>query len=264
MNGRWVHSYRRTNCAMILLLVLSGCITETNREELKADPEKSLQNHIDLGLGYLAQGDLAVAKEKLARAMEIDPNSALTHNAYGLLFQLEEEMKLAEKHFRRAIRLDSNFAMARNNYGAFLFAEGRYEEAIEQLKIGVQDPFYQARSQVYENLGVCYLKLGDTASAEEAFEHAIALNSKQRRSLLELAVLLFGQQDHVNARNLYRRYIEVEEQSARSLWLGVRIAEIFQNDDEAASYILMLRNIFPTSPEYQMYLSSRSRNPDNE
>ena len=254
----------RMICATILLLTLSGCITETNGVTQRIDPDKALQAHLDLGLGYLAQGDLARAKEKLTRAMQIAPNSPLAHNAYGLLFQLEEEMELAEKHFRRSVRLDPSFTRARNNFGAFLFAEGRYKEAIEQLKIGVQDPLYRARSQVYENLGVCYVKVGDEQLAEEAFEHAISLNPRQPRSLLELAELEFSHQDHVRARNLYNRYIELEEQSARSLWLGIRVAEIFQNGDEAASYILMLRNIFPASAEYRMYRESRSRSPGNE
>jgi len=256
MREHWIQSCVGTVTVMVVLLLLSGCITETNRVERKADPVKSLQTHIDLGLGYLAQGDLARAKEKLARALEIDKNSAVVHNAYGLLFQLENETKLAEKHFRRAIRLDPKYAMARNNFGAFLFAESRFEEAIEQLKIGVQDPFYRARSQVYENLGVCYLKTGDKKSAEVAFDRALSLNSRQTRSLLEQAELVFEQQDYTRARDLYQRYIGMAEQSARSLWLGIRVAQIFRNRDEAASYAMMLKNIFPATPEYQMYQES--------
>lgn len=261
MSGRRVQSHLRVISALALVLALSGCITETTGVKRNVDLQKSLQAHIDLGLGYLAQGDLPRAKEKLARAMEIDPNSASAHNAYGLLFQLEEEIDLAEKHFRRAIRLNSKYSLVRNNFGAFLYAEGRYEEAIEQLKVAVQDPFYRARSQVYENLGVCYLKTRDKKLAQEAFGRSISLNPRQTRSLLELAELQFGQQDYPQARDLYQRYIAIEQQSARSLWLGIRVAQIFQKRDDLASYALMLRNIFPASPEYQLYRESRTRNP---
>jgi type IV pilus assembly protein PilF len=252
--GTW--RFDGTIIALLLILVLSGCITETNRLKLKADPEKSLQAHIDLGLGYLSKGELGRAKEKLARAMELDPKSALVHNAYGLMFQLEEESALAEKHYRRSIRLDSKFAVARNNYGAFLFSEGRFKEAIEQFKIGVKDPFYRARSQVYENLGICYLRTGEKKLAEEAFEHAISLNPRQIRSLLEQAVLVFERQDYARAQSLYRRHIGITEQSARSLWLGIRVERIFENRNEVASYALMLKNIFPASPEYKLYQES--------
>ena len=257
MSGRLAQLRIRAISALTLLLALSGCITETTGLKRNLDLQKSLQAHIDLGLGYLAQGDLARAKEKLARAMEIDENSASAHNAYGLLFQLEEEMDLAEKHFRRAIQLNPKYALVRNNFGAFRYAEGRYEEAIEQLKVGAQDPFYRARSQVFENLGICYLKTRDKKLAEEAFDHAIALNPRQTRSLLELAELKFGQQDHPQARDLYKRYIAIAEQSARSLWLGIRVAQIFQNRDDVASYALMLKNIFPASLEYQLYRESQ-------
>lgn len=246
-----------TMFSVTVLLVLSGCVTETHRVGRPVDLEKSLQAHVDLGLGYMAQGNLARAKEKLNRAMEIDPNAATVHNAYALLFQLENETEIAEQHFLRAIRLDPKYSAARNNFGAFLFSEGRYKEAIEQLEVGAQDPFYRSRSQVFENLGVCYLKTGDKKSAKEAFDHATSLNPRQTRSILELAELAYEQQDYSQAQNLYKRYLAISEQSARSLWLGIRVAQIFQKNDELASYALMLKNIFPASLEYKMYQESR-------
>ena len=246
----------RTWLILAAVAALSGCVTETTLQERRADPEKSLQTHVDLGIGYLSRGDLARAKEKLDRAMELDGNSALVHNAFGLLYQVEGEDAIAERHFQRAIRLDPRFALARNNYGALLFEAGRYPEAIAQLRAAAEDPFYRARPQVYENLGVCYLRLPDLAAAEEAFKRAVAMNPSQARSLLELAELAFGRQDYVNAREFYSRYVVEAQQSARGLWLGIRIARVFQDRNQEASYAMMLKNIFPASDEYRQYQES--------
>lgn len=238
------------------LLATGGCVTETTGPERKANPEKSLQAHVDLGLGYLSRGDLTRAKEKLDRAMEIDGNSAIVHNAFGILYQVDGDSETAERHFQRAIRIDPRFALARNNYGAFLYDQGRYGEAIEQLQAAARDPFYRSRAQVYENLGICYLKIGDAAAARDSFTRAIGINAEQPRSLLELAELAFRQPDYVTARKWYQRFEQISEQSARSLWLGIRIARIFGSRNDEASYALMLKNIFPTSDEYRQYQDS--------
>lgn len=238
---------------LAVMILLAGCVTETTGPERKADPQKSLQANVDLGLGYLQRGDLARAKEKLDKALAIDSDSPIVHDAFGLLFQVEGDDETAERHFQRAVRANPRLALVRNNYGAFLFAKGRYGEAIEQLKEATADPFYRARAQVFENLAMCYLRVGDPAQATDAFKRSIAINPNQAKSLLELAELSFEKPDYVTARDLYKRYIKLVEQDARSLWLGIRLARVFQKKDEEASYALMLRNIFPTSEEYREY-----------
>ena len=120
-----------------------------------------VQRQIDLGIGYLRQGDYQRAKEKLNRALEIDPKNGTVHATFGLLFQLEGEYELAERYFRDAVRYDPNSAQARNSFGAFLFARERYSEAVEQLKLAAENRFYQNRPIVFENLGVAYLRLND-------------------------------------------------------------------------------------------------------
>jgi len=254
MNIRFLRNVWLPVGIAIALSLTSGCVTETKTGmERNADPQKSLQANVDLGLGYMQRGDLARAKEKLDKANSIDSNSAVVHNAFGLLFQVEGDDENAERHFQRSIRIDPHFALAHNNYGAFLYAKGRYGEAIEQLKEATADPFYRARAQVFENLAMCYLKVGNNAEAIGAFKRAISVNPNQAKSLLELAELSYDQPDYVAARDLYSRYVKVAEQNAKSLWLGIRIARVFRDKDEEASYVLMLKNIFPTSEEYRMY-----------
>ena len=58
------------------------------------------------------------------------------------------------------------------------------------------------------------------------------------------------------ADNYFKRYLRTTKPSARSIWLGIQIARIFDNRDDEASYSLILKNIFPASAEYRKYLQS--------
>ena len=240
-----------------ILSLLTGCVTETTGgSKREVDPAKQLKAHIDLGMGYISNGEFGRAKENLTTALELDPDSAQAHNAFGLLFQLEGENGLAEMHFKKTVSLEPGFAAGRNNYGAFLYARGRYAEAIEQLVAASENQLYQRRSQVFENLGVCYVHLGDIEAAEAAFIRSLQLNSGQRRALIELGEIRFDQQNYVAARDFYIRHTRIAQQSARSLWLCIRVSRVFDAEDQEASCSLALRNVFPGTPEFEDYQSS--------
>ena len=141
-------------------------------------------------------------------------------------------------------------------FGAFLFVQKRYEQAAAQLRKASEDQLYARRSQVFENLGMCYKELERRGEAERAFTRSVQLNPGQRRALLEMTDIRLQQRNYVEAQGFYSRYNKSARQNARSLWLGVQLAQIFDQQDEAASYALLLKNIFPASAEYKAYLDS--------
>jgi type IV pilus assembly protein PilF len=175
------------------------------------------------------------------------------HTSFGLVFQLEGEKQLSEQHYRKAIRYDPDFSQARNNYGAFLFVEGRYDEAIIQLQAAARDRFYPRRAQVFENLGVCYLRIGENVKAEDSFVRAIELNFSQGRALLELSSIRYDQKNFVESKRLYDRHASVVQQSSRSLGICIKLARVFDDEDSEASCALVLKNIFPASEEFVEY-----------
>ena len=154
-----------------LTLVLGGCVTETTSTGAAArkssgDVEKQLQSYIALGVGYIRNQEYQRAKDNLNRAIKLDPRSAHAHTMMGYVFQLEGENDTAEQYFRRSIKLDPDYSLARNNFGAFLFAQKRYEQAAAQLRKASEDQLYARRSQVFENLGMCYKELERRGEAE--------------------------------------------------------------------------------------------------
>lgn len=242
----------------MLVLLMAGCISEAPvSNEAQVVPEELLQRQIDLGVGYLRQGDYQRAKEKLNRALEIAPKDPTVHATFGVIFQLEGEPELAERYFKAAIRHDPQSAQSRNSYGAFLFSQKRYQEAVVQLEKASENRFYPNRPTVFENLGVSYNRLGDIEKAEYAFSRAIQLNPEQPRAVLELAAIRFDQQKYVESRELFSRHTRIAPSSAKRLWLCVRLARVFKNNNEEASCGEALEGIFPASPEYRQYQESR-------
>jgi len=241
---------------MMLFVLLSGCVTETTNPKKEVDPVKLEQRLVELGIGYVRQGDYDRAKEHLSKALELNPRSAQVHNTFGVLFQREGEDRLAEEHFVKAIRSDPKLSQARNNYGAFLFEQERFEEAVQQLVVAADDRFYPGRAQVFENLGVSFMRLGNVEGAEESFVRAIELRVDQPRALLELAYIRFDQQNYAEAGRLYQRHEQSAQATARSLLLCTKVSRVFENKDKEASCALVLKNIFPASDEYKEYVNA--------
>ncbi len=234
-------------------LLLAGCVSPTTGGFTeKADPEKALERRVELARKYIGEGNWDDAKRNLRMANEIDPKNAEVHEAFALVYQSTGEFELAEEHFKTAIRLDKGFSRARNNYAAFLYAQGRYKEAEQQLEYVVRDSLYEARPRAFINLGLCRLQLFDQEGAEEAFRRALAMDRRNPIALLELAHLRFDAGDYLSANQYYDTYrTVVRQQSARGLWLGVRLARQAGDLNAEGSYSLALRNLYPDSPEYQ-------------
>ena len=237
-----------------VMLILSSCTgNQSSLSVPVAETSEIVQRQLDLGIGYMRSGDYPRAKKKLNRALEIDPKNASILGTLGLLFQLEGEAELAEKYFIDAIRYGSESARIRNLYGAFLYAEGRYFEAIEQLRQASDNRFYPNRPSVFENLGMAYSRVNDKDGAEQAFMRAVQLNPEQTRALLELAVIRYEQQNYVESRNFYRRHIATAPKSPKALLLCTQLAKVFEQPDEEASCAEVLDGIYPSCQEYRKY-----------
>jgi len=243
---------------VLLLAALAGCVTESESVFTeKASPEKAMQERVALARRYIGEGNWDDAKRNLQAAVAINDRNAEVYEAFALVYQSTGEYELAEESFERAIALDRDFSRARNNYAAFLFARQRYAEAQEQLERVVRDTLYNGRPRAFLNLGLCRVQLDDRSGAEEAFRRALSMQPRSRIALLEMARLRFEAGDSAAASHYYERYRGmVRQQSARGLWLGVRLARATGNADAESSFALALRNMYPDSMEYAAYRRS--------
>ncbi len=247
------HLFPKFIILAVLILGLSACVETVTGDNLTADPEAALASQIMLGEGYLRSGDRARARKHFDRALEYDKSSPGALNGLALIYQLEAEYDKAEDYFKRALRSDNNFSQARNNYALFLYSQKRFEDAYDEFEIVTKDVTYERRPQALVSFGLTAKELGRVDKAEVAFERALSLNNDLLSAIIEMAELKFNRQDYTSAKRLLDRYNTLAQQSARSLWLGIRIERIFGNKDKEASYALALRNLHPYSKEYLEY-----------
>lgn len=245
--------------ALLLLLAgLTGCVSTGTVDPLKTEEgrQQARDAYIQLGIGYVQQGTASRAKTPLRKALELDPRSADAHAALALVFQTEMENELADKHYREALA-NRRDARILNNYGSFLFEQKRYPEALEQFTQASEDNLYPERARVFQNMGMTALKLNQPEQAEKYFTRALRLDSRQPGALLELALMAYDAKQYVPAKAYYDSYSQLAEQNARSLLLGIHLADIHGDRDRAASLALQLKRLYPGTAEYQQYLSEQ-------
>jgi type IV pilus assembly protein PilF len=242
---RWI-------CLLVVWLLLGGCITESTggMPDPAPKPER-VQAHLDLARGYLAAGDTDRARAPVETALKIDPKSADALVLMAVLYQREGDTAIAEDSYKKALRYHPSHPQALNNYGTFLYSQGRYEEAAAPLRKLVRNPDYPARAQAYENLGLTELKVGRREEAREAFQRSLSLSDDQPRSSLELADLAFQDGEVAAAQGYFDAFRVQARQTPRSLCLGVELARAEGDTNQAASYAMALKNLYPNSLEAQ-------------
>jgi tetratricopeptide (TPR) repeat protein len=105
---------------------------------LDADPAAAeILNNLALGLAN--SGDRANAKDLLQRAIAIDSRHTVAQLNLGNLYLLEGSLGLAQTQFEKALRLEPANPMAHNNLGLCLAQQGRSQEAVPHLQIGLRD-----------------------------------------------------------------------------------------------------------------------------
>jgi type IV pilus assembly protein PilF len=249
----------RAALLLCLATLLAGCVSSGNVDPLSTSKgrEEARQAYVQLGLGYLQQGQVERAKGPLKSALELDSADADANAALALVFQAEQEPELTDKYYAKALSSRPKDARILNNYGSFLYGQKRYKEAYERFQEAANDNLYAERARVFENLGLTAVMLGDREDAREHFSKALRLDQQQPRSLLEMAELSYEDRHYVPARDFYDRFSQLAEQNARSLLLGTRLAKIYDDRNKAASYGLQLKRLYPGTPEYQQYLSEQ-------
>ncbi len=105
---------------------------------LDADPAAAeiLSN---LALGLANSGNRADAKKLLQRAIAMDPRQTTAQLNLGNLYLLDGALDLAQSQFEKALRLEPANPMAHNNLGLCLIQQGRSQEAIPHLQIGLRE-----------------------------------------------------------------------------------------------------------------------------
>lgn len=153
------------------------------------DLSKAASFNMQLGLGYLKQGNRPRAKRKLLTALEQEPSSPDINAAMAYYLEQTHELEAAKKYYLKAISLSANSGAQLNNYGAFLCRQNDYRKAESYFLKAVKDPNYIHTAGAYENAGLCVLAIPDDEKAKFYFVKALNQDPSRRESLYELVKL---------------------------------------------------------------------------
>jgi type IV pilus assembly protein PilF len=246
----------------LTILSLQACVTvEESRFSKKASPEKAVENYTQLGLGYLQKGRPDWARDRLQRALEIDPNDPQANDAMGLVWQTEGELDLAEDSFKKALREDPKFTLARHHLGRLYARMKRYKEARDLLSEVANDRYYNNRVGAYNDMALNFFRMGNSQGAIEAYTQSLRLAPYNVDALVNISTLLFEAQRYDESLKYFDRFDRLVERdqtehTAHSLWLGIKLLTIHQQTSRGVALAAQLKQRFPNSEEYRMYQES--------
>jgi len=246
----------------LLCTLQVACVSDSSKDGQIAPggtASQAAKVNTQLGLGYLQNGQLELAWDRLNSAIDADPDYATAHNGIALVYDRLNEPGKAEEHFKKAISLNPADSAAQTNYGVFLCEHGRIDEGEKYFIKAVENPLYAKPAIAYTNAGTCELRAGDASAAETYFRSALRADSRFGPALLNMSELSFNQGEYLAARAYMQRYEEVSEHDSRSLWLGIRIEEKLGDKDAVSSLAMLLRANYPDSPETQLLIESGMR-----
>ncbi len=235
--------------------LLAACAGQPTRDATTPSQRAAAIN-VQLGHGYIEQGKYELAQQKLKKAIEQDPNLPSAHHSIAFLYERLGQNDLADDHFRRALALDPSDSEAHYSYGNFLCRRNRHADAEAQYLAALKNPLYKNPALSYANAGACLMRIPDYARAEAYLRQALTLEPRQPGALYAMADLTLKTDRALAARGYLARFVEVNKQSAASLWLGIQIERKLGDMGAADAYALLLRRDFGDSREAQLLMET--------
>lgn len=156
---------------LVLAIAALGCAGATTQK----DQAQLMLRH---GTKQLIDNNYEQAFKTLKEAEELDREDPVIQNNLGLAYFVKKDFGEAEGRFKSALKLKPSYSDALNNLARVHIELTRYDEAIVELNNVTKDLSYPTVEKAYVNLGLAYLKKGNSALALNHFRRAIDANGK--------------------------------------------------------------------------------------
>jgi type IV pilus assembly protein PilF len=224
-----------------LTLLLAACMTPQHPNKTR----DAAAYNVQLGIAYLNQGDVALAKDKLDRALAEAPDSADVHSARAMLFERMREPNKADAEFRTSLRLAPHDPQVVNNYAVYLCQNGRTEEGVRRFEEAAHNALYRTPEAAYTNAGVCLRAAKRDEEARADFGRALRIRPNFAEAAYQLTELQFQHGELAPARAGIDAFLGNYEATADLLLLGVRVARAQGDKVAAQRYARRLQMDFP-------------------
>ncbi|RYG67577.1 type IV pilus biogenesis/stability protein PilW [bacterium] len=226
-------------------LLLAGCVT--NNPEREVVPKDAARANLQLGIAYLQQGNLALAKEKLERAEKQDGRNAEVHTGLAFLYERLDRKKDAESHYASARRLAPDSADIANTYGVFLCRNGKADAAVREFEAAAKNPLYTTPWAALTNAGVCLRSAKQPEAAVRYLQQSIQIRPNYTEAVVELADLQLEQGSAEAAYGTANGFLGLGLSSPDVLLVALRAAQARGDSNTVSQLARRLRRDFPNS-----------------
>ncbi len=227
---------------------LLGLAEVARLREQRADVEKWLKQALAVapknadaqrawGRYLFATGNLPGAETALRKAMELDPQSAISYLDLGDLYMAGlNQPKEAAAAYKRAVELKPDHAGARNGLGTALAALGRTDQAIVELEASAK----LAPGNPLPLMGIAklYGDKKDYARALEAYDRVLKAQPDYVPAMLGRGdIFMHGRRDPSQAATEYLRAVKLAPKNAAAQFkLAVAYHALGKLDDATRHY----------------------------
>jgi type IV pilus assembly protein PilF len=228
--------------------VLAGCAGSGTVGARSSDSDAAMAN-MNLGAGYLQQGNTTLAIDRLQRALAQDPRLVQAHTTLALAYDQIGNVEEAEAHYLRATQLEPGDGNAGNYYAVFLCRQKRWADAAPYFRRAADDPSYPTPEVALTNAGVCASDAGQVEDAEDSFRAALVRNPNYPDALLNMMELSVQQRNFLQARAFVQRYLSGLTPTAAVLLMCVNVERELGDSAAADRCAAQLRSGFRGSDE---------------
>jgi len=121
------------------------------------------------------QASISKAKSAAEKAMQLNPTLAEAYEATGHIeFLADVTWQKSEENYKQAIQLNPGFATARQRYALMLATQGRFAEAIEEIKKAQElDPLSKI---INTDVGLVHLLMGNADRAIDKCKEVLEID----------------------------------------------------------------------------------------
>ncbi len=265
-SGRRVRSLLQQGLlAISAALLLPGCAStgagsssEPKTDSDRTDADRRSSVRIELATGYFTRGQYETALDEIKQALVLKPDLREAINLRNLVYAAMGETAMAEEGFKRALNSAPSDGDAMHNYAWFLCQQGRWTPSRALFDQALALPNYRGMARTLLARGVCEARNGEWPAAERSLSKAFELEPGNPAVALNLAEVLYRQQQYERARFYVRRInTQADFVNAQSLWLELRIERRLNNGVAVDDLSQQLRRRFSDAAETQRLRDGR-------
>jgi len=184
-----------------------------------------------------ASDDLESALDVITKGAAIDPENFDLNMTAGKLYGIADDNESALIYYKRAVVIDPTNSLARRQLAQTYYDVGDKEMSLATYEDAIsKETDNLLKADLYYNLGVLYMQLGDFQQAEDNFSLAYDYNPDDIDALRGIAQTFENAEKWSRSEYFYRKLIEIEPENPQHYRAMARVLLRQGDTDRAQEY----------------------------